>query len=1100
MRTPWLLSLALLLVGFSRGQTAPPAPSPDDFFEKEVRPLLVEHCLECHGDKKPRGGLRLTSRASLLRGGDSGPAAIAGKPASSLLIQAVHYTDTPRMPPKRKLSERHIATLERWVALGLPWPDTVTKPVTSGAASTITPEQRRFWSLQPVRAVVPPQVKNQSWVRTPLDRFLLARLEARGLAPAPAADKRTLLRRLTFDLTGLPPTPEEVDAFLTDLRPDAWSRAVDRLLASPAYGERWGRHWLDLVRYTDSFDARGIGGEMDCADAWRYRDQVVAAFNRDQPYDRFVIDQIAGDVVSGAGPRREGTIATGLLALGNWGGGDADKEKLLTDIVDDQIDVVARTFLGLTIACARCHDHKFDPISQADYYGLAGIFFSTHILPNVGPKTNGPPMLRIPLATAAELALQKQAQERLAQVEKDLRELRTRAYADLARSEAGRARDYLLAAADHLHPSSGRGPRSLEERARDGRLLPFALRRLVEQMGGGDYRLMSRSVRDLAGFKGVHGWRGEPDCPNLVVNTNSTEAAIATFKLPPRSVAIHPGPKNGVAVAWQSPWTGAVQIDGRLADADSACGDGVQWLLDHNRAGVRRQLASGQFANGGRQRFAEGKGAESLRRVEVQAGERLELLVLPGATHICDTTVVEWTIRALDGSRQWSLAADLLKDPLAGNPHPDSQGHAGVWHFLDMAESRRAVRPAAPAPDWQAWERAVQAYHAGSASRRDLEATADVLARSPALSGARGPFWIQEATDEQFLPATVRAELARLTAQQTELRRAASRPQEFANGAQEGGVPGSPHAGLHDVRIHVRGRYDRLGDLVPRRFPEVLAGHEQAPIPRGSGRLELAQWITRSDNPLTARVIVNRLWQQHFGEGLVRTPSNFGKLGEPPMHPELLDWLAGELVRQKWSLKALHRTILLSAAYQQSSVPHPETMKADPDNRLFGRMNRRRLEAEALRDSLLAVSGELERRPGGPADRDFATPRRTLYQMTIRSERSGFGPLFDVADSTAPTEKRTTSTVAPQALFLLNNPFALARTRTLARRILQSGNDDRVRIEQAYRWLYARPPHEDELAIGLAFLAEGSSAGARDKTWEEYAQVLLCANEFLYID
>ncbi len=508
-------------------------------------------------------------------------------------------------------------------------------------------------------------MRDTTWARSDLDRFILAALEAKGLRPAKPADKRTLLRRATFDLTGLPPTPEEVHAFLRDDAPDAFARVVDRLLASPAYGERWGRHWLDLVRYTDSFDARGLGGEMDCADAWRYRDWVVRAFNRDLPYDQFLTLQIAGDLVpSPEGLNADGIIATGLLALGNWGGGDADKEKLLTDIADDQVDVVSRTFLGLTMACARCHDHKFDPISTADYYGLAGIFFSTHILPNVGPKTNGPPMLRIPLLPPAQL------------------------------------------------------------------------------------------------------------------------------------------------------------------------------------------------------------------------------------------------------------------------------------------EALRKQKPVPPIP--------------------------------------------------------------------------------YANGAQEGGVPGSPHAGTHDVRIHIRGRYDRLGELVPRRFPEILAGRQQKPIANGSGRLDLAHWLTRPDHPLTARVMVNRIWQHHFGEGLVRTPSNFGKLGRPPTHPELLDFLASDFVRSDWSIKHMHRLLLLSATYQQASDSEPDTFKSDPDNLLLGRMNRRRLEAEALRDSVLAVSGRLDRTAGGPAVRDFAAPRRTLYLTTIRSDRSGFGPLFDTADPTAPVEKRTISTVAPQALFLLNHPFMLA--------------------------------------------------------------------------
>jgi hypothetical protein len=322
-------------------------------------------------------------------------------------------------------------------------------------------------------------------------------------------------------------------------------------------------------------------------------------------------------------------------------------------------------------------------------------------------------------------------------------------------------------------------------------------------------------------------------------------------------------------------------------------------------------------------------------------------------------------------------------------------------------------------------------------------------------------------------------------------------PLMFAEGAQEGGVPGSPHAGLHDVRIHQRGRYDRLGELVPRRFPEILGGKEKKPIASGSGRLQLAQWLTEPTHPLTARVMVNRIWQYHFGAGIVRTPSNYGKLGERPTHPELLDFLAEAFVRSGWSIKKMHRLIMLSATYQQGSEAEPDTHKIDPDNQLFGRMNRRRLEAEAVRDSLLSVSGKLEGQMGGIATRDFNAPRRTLYLMTIRSDRSGFGPLFDSADPTAPVDRRTISTVAPQALFLLNNPFVLEQTRALAQRIVTSEKEDKGRIHKAYALLFGREPLPEEERDGLDFL---KAAGSSEKAWGEYCQVLLCANEFIYID
>jgi cytochrome c553 len=807
----WVVGLGFLILAslffWPTTQAESPQTQGADFFEKEIRPLLIARCYKCHGDlAKPKGKLRLTSRDSILQGGESGPAAVAGNPAESLLIQAIHYTDALKMPPAGKLPNREIDMLTRWVQMGLLWP--AAAPNASGASNgssalggteyQITEEQRKFWSFQPVKDIPLPEVRDGSWATTGIDRFILRKLEEKGLRPAPPADKRTLIRRATFDLIGLPPTPEEIDAFLSDTSGDAFAKVIDRLLASPHYGERWSRHWLDIVRYTDSFDARilnGPGSVMDATEAWRYRDWVVKAFNRDLSYDQFIVDQIAGDILASREQkpaRLEKIIATGMLAIGNWGGGDADKEKLLTDIVDDQIDVVGRSILGLTIGCARCHDHKFDPIPTADYYSLAGIFFSTHILPNVGPKTDGPPMLRIPLGSPQESERQAQCSARIAGLEKQLQSAKPTGHQELARS-----------------------------------LLPEGTRFIV---------------------------------------TAATKVRVSALE------------------------------------------------------------------------------------------EKL---------------------------------ADLKKQ--------------------------------APAP----------------------------------------------------LP--------------------------FANGAQEGGVPESPQAGFHNVRIHIRGSYSRLGDMVPRRFPRILAGDQQAPIREGSGRLQLARWLVSPEHPLTARVMVNRLWQHHFGLGIVRTPSDFGKQGERPTHPELLDYLARRFVESGWSIKAMHRLIMLSAAYQQSSEPFSETRIADPDNRLFGHMNRQRLEAEIIRDNLLAVGGQLDFTMGGKATPDFNSSRRSLYQMTVRSDRTGFGPLFDMADSTAPVPTRAVTTVAPQALFLLNHPFVMKQKAALAQRILQDEriHDHQARIEKVYVLLYGRLPTEEELGIGLDFLTR---QGPTTDVWESYCEILLCANEFIYVD
>jgi hypothetical protein len=407
-----VLAICLVLGGLARPATAEePSSATVEFFEREIRPLLVETCGQCHSGQKPKGGLRLTSRAELLAGGDSGPAVVPGKPEESLLIRAVRYQDKPRMPPKEKLTDRRIDSLVRWVKMGAPWPE----------GKTQSTEQRRFWSFQPVHAVAPPAVKNAKWPRSPIDCFILNRLESKGLGPSRHADKRTLLRRATYDLIGLPPTISETDAFLADDSPDAFAKVIDRLLASPHYGERWGRHWLDVVRYADARDLIQLPVESDFREAWRYRDWVVESFNRDMPYTEFLKYQIAGDLLQPRDPAlidKDALIATGMLAIADFVPGDTDKEMMIADYVNDQIDVVGRAFMGLTLACARCHDHKFDPISTRDYYAMAGIFFSTRLIP--APVEGNTPLIRVPLLSPAEIS---QAEARRAADNKRRQEL-----------------------------------------------------------------------------------------------------------------------------------------------------------------------------------------------------------------------------------------------------------------------------------------------------------------------------------------------------------------------------------------------------------------------------------------------------------------------------------------------------------------------------------------------------------------------------------------------------------------------------------------------------------------------------------------------------
>ncbi len=1092
----------------ARAQTAAPPATPEDiaFFESKVRPILADKCYVCHGDKAQKGGVRLDSRAELLKDASSLKVVVPGNPETSALVHVLRYDGKIQMPPGGKLPQAQIDVLTDWVKRGAPW------PASASPKAGFRPDQKSFWSFQPIRKQAAPAVKLRNWGVSPIDSFILAGLEKKGFKPAAAADKRTLLRRATYDLTGLPPTEAEVNAFLNDHSTNAYPKVLDRLLASKRYGERWGRHWLDVARYADSADARGLGSEGDISEAWRYRDWVVNALNTDMGYDQFVMNQIAGDLLPD--PRKPhasfnvpGTIATGLMAIGNWGNGDADKDKIVTDIADDQVDIIGKGFLGLTLGCARCHDHKFDPIPTKDYYGLAGIFFSSHILPRLTPKGQGEVMLRIPLETAESKAAQAAYDKKLSE----------------ATTALSSAREAAISAIAEFRQASHNGkPTTLAQISAARGLEIRVLERWDAAARGGDYPLMTLASGNTGGKAGVFTWRGQADCPNLVVNTNAAAVSYTTITLPPKSVAVHPGPANGVAIEWVSPVSGTIGIAGKVSDADPNGGDGIAWAIDLQAAAGTRELASGAFPNGGNQEFSAGVGAASLKQVQVRAGDRVQLVVLPKAEYTCDTTVTSLTILSADG-KTWDLAKELMETPTRSNPRADAAGNQGVWRFADMGAVRRENRLNGQGG------KAIAAYLA-AADVASQSAAATVVQNSLDPKEAANPFR-PAVGDLKELPQADQAKIAALTTALDELKKSAPAAAGIANGIQEGGIPDCPTSGIHDVRVHIRGKYDRLGDMVPRHFPVIIAGEQQPPIKSGSGRLELAKWLASPTNPLPARVMVNRVWQHHFGEGIVRTPSNFGFLGDRPSNPALLDWLAYEFKQPVsssdpyacgWSLKRLHRTIMLSSVYRQSGQGDPAAMRSDPDNRLCGRFIRQRLEAEAVRDTMMMAAGtlapdQLDTSMGGVAVRDFAAPKRTLYVMTIRSDRSGYGPLFDTADPTNSVEKRITSTVAPQALFLMNNEFMGKQESALAQLLLkQPLTTDSARIIWLYSRLYGRPATVREIQIGSAYLKRGRAASAHTaayvapatavespaelKIWQSYCGILLCANEMIYFD
>ncbi len=1125
-----LLSGLLLLVvsdaaviARAQEKSAPEDREGLDFFEKKIRPVLVERCYECHSKqaKKLRGGLYLDSRAGMLEGGNSGPVIVPGDPDQSQLIKAIRYTDQElKMPPKQRLSAQQVADFEAWVRTGAPDPRTQVAGDANGAD---VGRARRQWAFQAPKDPPIPKVRRQDWVKNPIDRFILAKLEEKGLQPAPAADKRTLLRRATYDLLGLPPKPEEIEAFLADESADAFAKVVDRLLASPRYGERWGRHWLDLVRYTDDFD-----------EAWRYRDWVVKAFNEDMPYDGFIANQIAGDLLPAAGAvNADGIVATTMLAIGQWGG--IDRKKRLTDIVDDQIDTIGRSFMGLTVACARCHDHKFDPVTSADYYGLAGIFFSSRIIPEKGYLSHGTARLRIPLVPPSEVEKHKQHKARLDELEQKLQTAVEKHYTEFAGSLLPQTARYLRAAWEYQNRPADQAKVSVEEFASSRWLYPFALTQWVDYLGGsrlGDYHLLEMPVRDFDGEAGIEAWRVRAERPWWAVNTTKNEVAIETFTLPSGTISVNPGTEGG-AVGWKSPIAGTVRITGKLTDADPDDGVGVTWVIDHASDTARRELSSGSMPNGGVRRLDQGRTPERLMAVQVKPGDMIYLHVRlrEGDAHY-DITNVELKISCLDSSAEWDLARDARSNFLAENPHRDGLGHAAVWHFYDTTGSERLKRmpavepllkrfvgwpglsprspgasssgasrtqPRPPQRDGSALEMAAQEF------QRGIEAAGPERALVQDLTGIRSPFWVNNRDDAKYLSSESQMALAKLADELKTLKDSAP-PLPSAHGIQEGGIRYSLYPGIQDVPIHIRGSYERLGQRVPRHFPEVLATDKQTAIRSGSGRLELARWLGSADHPLTARVMVNRIWQHHFGEGIVRTPSNFGAKGEPPTHPELLDYLARRFVESGWSIKTMHRLMLLSDAYQQSSkAGRPGS---DPDNRLFGRMNRQRLEAEELSDSLLAVSDCLDDSQGGPANGDPLSPRRMLYLSASRSDRAGFRALFDAADPSIHVEKRTASTVAPQALFLMNSPLIVDKVSRLVNRpeVVAAAELDK-RIQALYRLVFGRHATEEEVKLGRRFIEALPAKTAEPKQetpalgpWEAYAQALLLSNEFLFVD
>ena len=971
MKYPLAVLPVLMLAAAARcAEPAARAESDAEFFEKHIRPLLVQRCESCHSAAKGKtsGGLALDTRDGWQKGGDSGPPISPGKPNESLLVRAVQYADDgPQMPPKEKggkLSDAEIASLVEWVGRGAL--DTRTAEARVGG---MTPEEARtWWSFQKVQSASPPAVKDSAWPRNAIDRFVLAELEKRNRVAAGSADRRTLLRRSTFDLTGLPPTPADVEAFSNDQAADAFERVVNRLLDSPAYGQRWARHWLDVVRYADYYDANPKTRTESCelTEAWRYRDWVVDSLNADLPFDQFIVHQIAGDLLpspTGEEVYPPGLIATTFLTNGVWDRGDADKEKIISDMVDDNIDTIGKTFLGLTMGCARCHDHKFDPISTEDYYALAGVFYSSHILKDLGAKGAEYVMNRSPLVPASVVARRQQQEQQLAEAK--------------------------------------------------AQLDAFDKRQRYLDLVAGGLVLVPTEFKSEAGAAGAI-------APDGIV---SVSGALAKDSYTLQAV----GP-TGVEIK-------VVRLEALADESLPAHGPG---------------------------RAADGNFAVTNFAVSFHAPESAE--------------------------------APVPLKLIAAKADFEQSGFAVANAIDDKPESGWSISPAAGKDHVATFEIAPDVkVPAGALLSFTIE-------QKHSDSSALGKFRLSVASEQRPASPENVPQRQELVARRDQIQKEMIPPIPLAIAVQEGGTAGGLFPKLQDVPIHIRGSYARLGPVVPRRLPRFLAGDAQPPIASGSGRRELAHWVASKDNPLTARVIVNRVWQWHFGEGLVRTSSNFGKLGEAPTHPELLDWLAAQFVEDGWSLKTLHRRIMLSATYQQASRVSREQLEQDPENRWLGRFPSRRLEAEAIRDAVLHVAGRLDPAPGGSAGDDLTILRRSLYVQTARWDRSGYASLFDAANPDSSTEKRTVSTVAPQALLLLNHEFVLTQARHLAERLARDvPSDETARIQHAYQLVLGRPAVEEEIEIARRIVGpSGPQGGAAG--WVDLAHVLLCSNEFIYLD
>jgi hypothetical protein len=919
-------------------ETRPSQSAKEEFFETRIRPVLAQQCFACHTNSA-MGGLQLDSRENLLHGGKSGPALMAGDPDKSLLITALRQTSELKMPKGGRLTDAEIADFVTWVKDGAAWPLEQAPPKT-GPGYRITEAQRKFWSFQPLAHPVPPEVKDRAWAKTDIDRFIFARLEKEGLKPAPLADRRALIRRVTYDLIGLPPTLDEVRAFEADKSPNAYEKVVDRLLASQHYGETWARHWLDVVRYgEDDYRLAKKPDRIEPYDfAYTYRDWVIQSLNTDMPYDLFVKSQLAGDQLDES-VRAKTIPGLGMNGLGVWQFVDNPPAIERSDEWNDKVDVTSKAFLGLTVGCARCHDHKYDPIPTKDYYSLASVFASSSYH-------------AYPLAPKAEVDEYDRQKKELDEKQKALKTFIEQATEMTAQTFFAQTEEYMLAAWRVANEKHATVNSVADDCKLDSEMLERWVRFLQKKPTNYGYL---QSWQEMMARHGV-----ESDAKTLAHQFYLQ--AVEIDKL-------HTKLKE----------ENQVELD-KLKDPNEK--------VDPLPNGLKRKLNPHQIA-----------------------------------------------LKGLDREQMY-LWRDMFEEDLSEAPDtPDAKDgmpSPGLFKFEGFGLEKR-------------------------------------------LSTGFADYIVKQRADIDAFQKSLK-------------------PYPFVYGLADGAEP-------TDLKVFLRGSPYSFGDPAPRAFLSVFSQTEPEKFSKGSGRLELAEAIVKQ--PIAARVIVNRIWRWNMGTGLVETPSNFGFVGERPSNPELLEYLTSKFVSEGMSWKKLTKEIVMSRAYRLSSDTVEGNAAKDPEDRLYWRANRRRLEAESIWDSLLAAAGKLDLSKVGGPSRELAEGmnRRGVYGKVSRVFPNAFQVAFDFPGATLSAERRYITTVPQQRLFFLNNPFVSDAAAAMAERVKDAG-DDEAQVRKAFLIAYQRDPSADELALMMQFLQRDAAARPdSEKSRLQYVcWALLSSNEFLFMD